>query len=149
MSRRPLHVEVYVSSDGPHTRPAEAGLAQYASYTTKCPGTTESGLSGKQATHDSAHALPPVGRGPAHFGDVCQTRGMAQHVQVTCQLHTQCPSTVTPRMPATRQSVQALREQKHINLKRNHDDNAKRNRDRAQRPIRSSVNPDHSFQCWK
>ena len=51
--------------DGPHTHPAKAGLVQYASYTTKCPGTT-SGLSGKQATHDGAQALPPVGTGPAH-----------------------------------------------------------------------------------
>ena len=48
-----------------HTQPAKAGLVQYASYTTKCPGTT-SGLSGKQATHDGVHALPPVGTGPAH-----------------------------------------------------------------------------------
>ena len=71
-----------------------------ASYTRRCPCTATSGY-----------------KGPAHFGDVCQTRGMAQHVQVTCQLHTLCPGTVTPRMPATRQSVQALREQKHINLK--------------------------------
>ena len=47
-----------------HT-PSKAGLVQYASYTTKCPGTT-SGLSGKQATHDGVHALPPVGTGPAH-----------------------------------------------------------------------------------
>ena len=48
-----------------HTHPAKAGLVQYASYTTKCPGTT-SGLSGKQATHDGVQALPPVGKGPAH-----------------------------------------------------------------------------------
>ena len=131
--------------DGPHTCPAEAGLAQYASYTTKCPATTESGLSGKQATHDGVHALPPVGKGPAHFGDVCQTRGMAQHVQVTCQLHT-VSRHCHPRMPATRQSVQALREQK-TQPKRNHASNAKRSRDRAQRPIRCSVNPHHGFQC--
>ena len=49
-----------------HT-PSRAGLVQYASYTTKCPGTT-SGLSGKQATHDGVQALPPVGTGPAHKG---------------------------------------------------------------------------------
>ena len=55
----------YVYWDGPHTHPAIAGLVQYASYTTKCPGTT-SGLSGKQATHDGVQALPPVGTGPAH-----------------------------------------------------------------------------------
>ena len=57
--RIPLHVEVLRFSDGPHTRPAEARLVQYASDTAKCPGTTESGLSGKQATHDGAR--------PAHY----------------------------------------------------------------------------------
>ena len=50
---------------GIHNGPAKAGLVQYAGYTTKCPGTT-SGLSGKKATHDGVHALPPVGTGPAH-----------------------------------------------------------------------------------
>ena len=65
----------YVYWDGPHTHPAKAGFVQYASYTTKCPGTT-SGLSGKQATHDGVQALPPVGTGPAHK-KFCQTRGMA------------------------------------------------------------------------
>ena len=56
---------IHSSSDGPHTHPAEARLEQ-ASYTTKCPGTIESRLSGKQAAHDGVHALPPVGKGSAH-----------------------------------------------------------------------------------
>ena len=60
-----LCYKFYVYWDGPHTHPAKAGLVQYASYTTKCPGTT-SGLSGKPATHNGVQALPPVGKGPAH-----------------------------------------------------------------------------------
>ena len=63
----PLHYDTsFTSFETAHTHtPSKAGLVQYASYTTKCPGTT-SGLSGKQATHDGVHALPPVGTGPAH-----------------------------------------------------------------------------------
>ena len=88
-----------------HT-PSRAGLVQYASYTTKCPGTT-SGLSGKQATHDGVQALPPVGTGPAHKGCLPDQRnGVTRSGDnpATQQVSRNCH----PPKPATQQSVQVL-----------------------------------------
>ena len=79
---------------------------QYASYTTKCPGTT-SGLSGKQATHDGVQALPPVGTGPAHKGCLPDQRnGVTRSGDnpATQQVSRNCH----PPKPATQQSVQVL-----------------------------------------
>ena len=79
---------------------------QYASYTTKSPGTT-SGLSGKQATHDGVQALPPVGTGPAHKGCLPDQRnGVTRSGDnpATQQVSRNCH----PPKPATQQSVQVL-----------------------------------------
>ena len=92
-----------------HT-PSRAGLVQYASYTTKCPGTT-SGLSGKQATHDGVQALPPVGTGPAHKGCLPDQRnGVTRSGDnpATQQVSRNCH----PPKPATQQSVQVLGKKK-------------------------------------
>ena len=117
----PLHVEVLRLFRRPTHTPSRSWACAVCQLHNKVSRHYGKGTKW-QATDDGVHALPPVGKGPAHYGDVCQTRGMEQHVQVTCQLHALCPGTVTPRMPATRQSVQALREQKNINLKWNHDE---------------------------
>ena len=94
-----------------HT-PSRAGLVQYASYTTKCPGTT-SGLSGKQATHDGVQALPPVGTGPAHKGCLPDQRnGVTRSGDnpATQQVSRNCH----PPKPATQQSVQVLGKKKTV-----------------------------------